>query len=65
MRHQVIDDLVDEFMPPRAYAEQWNHAGAEKAVVERLNGIQEYPADFKKAFPGDKVPVTFHNFAKA
>ena len=37
MRHQVIDDLVDEFMPPRAYAEQWNHAGAEKAVVERLN----------------------------
>jgi len=35
------------------------------AVVERLNGMQEYPADFKKAFPGDKDPVTFDNFAKA
>ncbi len=35
------------------------------ALVERLNGIQEYPADFKKAFPGDKDPVTFDNFAKA
>jgi len=35
------------------------------ALVERLNGIKEYPADFKKAFPGDKDPVTFDNFAKA
>jgi preprotein translocase subunit SecA len=24
MREQVIDDLVDTHMPPRAYAEQWN-----------------------------------------
>lgn len=36
-----------------------------EAVVERLNGIPEYPADFKKAFPGEKDPVTFDNFAKA
>ena len=36
-----------------------------EAVVERLNGISEYPADFKKAFPGEKDPVTFDNFAKA
>lgn len=35
------------------------------ALVERLNGIQDYPADFKKAFPGDNNPVTFDNFAKA
>ncbi len=36
-----------------------------EAVAERLNGIPEYPADFKKAFPGEKDPVTFDNFAKA
>ena len=37
MRHQVIDDLVDEFMPPRAYAEQWDLAAMKQAVRERLN----------------------------
>lgn len=24
MRHQVIDDLVDNYMPPKTYAEQWD-----------------------------------------
>jgi len=27
MRHQVIDDLVDEYMPPKSYADQWNMEG--------------------------------------
>ncbi|MDY0219942.1 MAG: cytochrome c peroxidase [Desulfobacterium sp.] len=36
-----------------------------EAVAERLKGIPEYPADFKKIFPGEKDPVTFDNFAKA
>ena len=36
-----------------------------KALVERLKGIKQYPVDFKKAFPGEKDPVTFDNFAKA
>ena len=36
-----------------------------EALVERLKGIKQYPADFKKAFPGEKDPVTFDNFAKA
>ncbi len=36
-----------------------------EAVAERLKDIPEYPADFKKAFPGEKAPVTFDNFAKA
>ena len=36
-----------------------------EAVAERLKGIPEYPIDFKKAFPGEKDPVTFDNFAKA
>ncbi|MFV0384137.1 preprotein translocase subunit SecA, partial [Paracoccus sp. (in: a-proteobacteria)] len=37
MREQVIDDLVDQYMPPRAYAEQWNVKGLHAAVIERLN----------------------------
>lgn len=36
-----------------------------EALVERLKGIKQYRADFKKAFPGEKDPVTFDNFAKA
>ncbi len=37
MRHQVIDDLVDEFMPPKSYADQWNTEGLYAAVLEKLN----------------------------
>ena len=37
MRHQVIDDLVDEFLPPKAYVDQWDVEGLEEAVRERLN----------------------------
>ncbi|MGB1235335.1 MAG: preprotein translocase subunit SecA, partial [Planktomarina sp.] len=36
MRHQVIDDLVTEFMPPKSYADQWNTQGLQAAVLERL-----------------------------
>jgi preprotein translocase subunit SecA len=32
MRHQVVEDLVNAAMPPRAYAEQWNIAGLEEGV---------------------------------
>jgi len=35
-----------------------------EAVVERLKGITPYPAEFKKAFPGETDPVTFDTFAK-
>jgi len=38
---------------------------AEKHVVAVLNSIPEYVEAFKKAFPGDKNPVTFDNMAKA
>ncbi|MFN6951430.1 MAG: SEC-C metal-binding domain-containing protein, partial [Albidovulum sp.] len=39
MRHQVIDDLVDEFLPPKTYPEQWNTEGLYAAAMERL-GIE-------------------------
>ncbi len=34
-------------------------------VVKTLNSMPEYVALFKKAFPGDKDPVSFDNMAKA
>ncbi|MGB0438820.1 MAG: preprotein translocase subunit SecA, partial [Paracoccaceae bacterium] len=37
MRGQVIDDLVDQYMPPKAYADQWDTAGLHTAVIEKLN----------------------------
>ncbi|MDD9719650.1 preprotein translocase subunit SecA [Sulfitobacter sp. PR48] len=37
MRHQVIDDLIDTYMPPRTYADQWDTQGFYAAVIEHLN----------------------------
>jgi len=37
MRHQVIDDLIDQYMPPNSYADQWDTHGLYAAVIENLN----------------------------
>ena len=36
MRHQVIDDMIDEFLPPNTYADQWDAEGLYAAAIERL-----------------------------
>ncbi|APX89867.1 preprotein translocase subunit SecA [Brevirhabdus pacifica] len=36
MRHQVIDDLVDFYIPARSYADQWDGEGLYAAVIEKL-----------------------------
>ncbi|MCP5038542.1 MAG: preprotein translocase subunit SecA [Rhodobacteraceae bacterium] len=36
MRHQVIDDLVDTYIPPKSYADQWNTEGLYAAVIEKV-----------------------------
>ena len=36
MRHQVIDDLLDEYMPPKTYADQWDTEGLYAACIEKL-----------------------------
>ena len=36
MRHQVIDDLVTQFMPPKSYADQWDTESLQSAVSENL-----------------------------
>ena len=36
MRDEVIEDLVDTYIPPKSYADQWNIAGLQSAVSETL-----------------------------
>ncbi len=36
MRHQVIEDLVDTYMPDRSYADQWDTQGLYAASIEKL-----------------------------
>ncbi|WP_224824316.1 preprotein translocase subunit SecA [Cognatishimia sp. MH4019] len=36
MRHQVIDDLVTHYMPPKSYADQWDTDGLHTEVREKL-----------------------------
>ena len=37
MRAEVIDDLVDQYMPPKTYADQWDMEGFHQALMERMN----------------------------
>ena len=37
MRQQVADDLVDEYMPPKSYPDQWDTAGLHDAVTRQMN----------------------------
>ncbi|MEL7282678.1 MAG: SEC-C metal-binding domain-containing protein, partial [Pseudomonadota bacterium] len=37
MRGEVIDDLIDTYMPPNSYADQWDAEGLNQAVKEQLN----------------------------
>ena len=48
MRHQVVEDLVHEFMPPKTYLDQWDLDGMKAAVRERLNmnlAVDEWAAE--------------------
>ena len=36
MRHQVAEDLVDFYMPPKSYSDQWDAPGLYAAVMEKM-----------------------------
>ena len=36
MRHQVAEDQVDFFMPPKSYADQWDAPGLYASVMEKM-----------------------------
>ncbi len=56
-------DLADQAKGPVQASVEMNNTP--KEVVKTLKSMPEYIALFKKAFPGDKDPVTFDNMAKA
>ena len=37
MRHQVVADLVDLYLPPKSYADAWDPQGLYAASIEKLN----------------------------
>ncbi len=48
MREQVIDDLIDEYMPPKSYADQWDTDGLHEAIKEKLTidaPVQDWAAE--------------------
>ena len=36
MRHQVVDDLVDSYLPAKTYVDKWDTAGLYAAVIEKM-----------------------------
>ena len=36
MREQVIDDMVDDYIPAKSYADQWDTEGLQAAIEEKL-----------------------------
>ena len=36
MRHEVIDELVDQYLPPKSYADQWDTEGLQGAVIQYM-----------------------------
>jgi len=47
MRHEIVEDLVADHIPERAYAEQWNAAGLQQEVA-RVFGLDLPIADWAK-----------------
>ncbi|NVO55981.1 preprotein translocase subunit SecA [Rhodobacteraceae bacterium B1Z28] len=48
MREQVIDDLIDEYMPPKSYADQWDTDGLHEAIKDKLSidaPVQDWAAE--------------------
>lgn len=37
MRHQTVDDLVDVYLPPKSYVDQWDADGLRDALRDALN----------------------------
>ncbi|MBH1974279.1 MAG: SEC-C domain-containing protein, partial [Rhodobacteraceae bacterium] len=35
-RHQVAEDLVDHYLPPKSYSDKWDGAGLHDALIEKM-----------------------------
>ena len=57
MRGEVIDDMVDQFMPPKTYADQWDMEGLDAGVREQL-GLDLPVADWGQEEGVDDEQIT-------
>ena len=55
MRHQVIDDLVDECMPPKTYSDQWDLDKLEKEIFEQTGTTTEVVKWGEEEGVGDEI----------
>jgi len=44
MRQQVIDDLVEEYMPPKSYSDQWEVEELKAALIDKVGIDVDVPA---------------------
>src|SRR6056297_2643255 len=64
MRGEVIDDLIEQYMPPKTYADQWDTEGLHAALVEQLSmdlPVQEW-AD-EEGVDDDEIAARLENAA--
>ena len=40
IRHDVIEDLIDDYVPPQSIEDQWDIEGLEKVLAAELNSVQ-------------------------
>ena len=40
IRHDVIEDLIDDYVPPQSIEDQWDIEGLEKVLATELNSVQ-------------------------
>ena len=40
IRHDVIEDLIDDYVPPQSIEDQWDTEGLEKVLAAELNSVQ-------------------------
>ncbi len=57
MRHEVIDDLIHQHMPPKTYADQWDTEGLHTQVIEQL-GVDLPVADWANEDGVDDNDIT-------
>ncbi|HYG25657.1 MAG TPA: preprotein translocase subunit SecA [Caulobacteraceae bacterium] len=66
MRNDVIDDLVDRHLPPKAYAEQWDIEGLDERV-QNILGLQLPLADWaaEEGIANDEIRDRIRDAAEA
>ena len=63
MRHQVVNDLIDQYLPPKSYPDQWDTEGLYAATIEKL-GVEAPVIEWAKEEGVDQAELA-ERLAKA